>query len=129
MYLAPIGNTVRICCVKFDFADFFLFTPQRLVTQDDLVRQYAMRVVKEKKTKVAKFGLFVRTSPIDFALLGGTRNRLKSKMTSKLKEKQTSIAMVRDPLPTFAIFSAPLLSQYRLPLIETQGVYTKQSST
>jgi hypothetical protein len=46
-----------------------------------------MPVVKEKKTKcqVAAFCLFVGTSPIDFALLGG--NRLKSKTTAKLKEK------------------------------------------
>jgi hypothetical protein len=56
------------------------------------------------------------TLPIDFALLGGTGNRLKSKTKPKLKEKQTSIAIVRDPLPTFAIFLAPLLSHYRLPL-------------
>jgi hypothetical protein len=33
------------------------------------------------------------TSLIDFALLGGTGNRLKSRTTAKLKEKQTSIAI------------------------------------
>ncbi len=43
-------------------------------------------------------------------------HRLKSKTTEKLKEKQSSIAMVRDLLPTFAIFLAHLLSHYRLPL-------------
>ncbi len=48
-----------------------------------------MPVVKEeKKYQIAAFCLFVRTSPIDFALLGGTRNRLKSKTKAKLKEKQ-----------------------------------------
>jgi hypothetical protein len=77
-----------------------------------------MRVIKEKRTVdlIAAFCLFVRTLPIDFALLGKTRNILKSKTTAKLKEKKTSIASVRDPLRTFAIFSAPLLSYYRLPL-------------
>jgi hypothetical protein len=49
----------------------------------------------------------VGTSPIDFALLGGTGNRLKSKTKAKLKEKQTLIAMVQDPLLMFAIFLAP----------------------
>jgi hypothetical protein len=58
----------------------------------------------------------VRTSPIDFDLFSGTGNRLKLKAATKLKEKQTSIAMVRDPLPTFAIFSTPLFSYYRLTL-------------
>jgi hypothetical protein len=84
-----------ICCVyNFQISDFFLFT--------------AMRFVKENKNQyqVAAFCLLVRTSPIDFALFGGTGNRLKLKTTTKLK--QTSIAMVRDPLPTFAIFLTPL---------------------
>jgi hypothetical protein len=35
------------------------------------------------------FCLFMRTSPINFPLLGGTGNRLKSKTTAKLKGKQT----------------------------------------
>jgi hypothetical protein len=44
--------------------------------QDDSVRQQAVRIVKEKKNKyqVAAFFLFVRTTPINFALLGGTGN-------------------------------------------------------
>jgi hypothetical protein len=54
---------------------------------------------------------------IDFALLAGTENRLKSKTTAKLKEKQTSTTMVRDPLRTFAVFLAPLLSHNRQNLI------------
>jgi hypothetical protein len=44
------------------------------------------------------------TSPIDFALLGETGNRLKSKTTAKLKGKQ-------------ATFPTHLLSHYKLPLI------------
>jgi hypothetical protein len=49
-----------------------------------------MRVIKEKKTMdlIAAFCLFVRSLPLDFALLGGTGNRLKSKTTAKLKEKK-----------------------------------------
>jgi hypothetical protein len=37
-------------------------------------------------------------------------------MTTKLKDKQTSIAKVQDLLRTFATFPAPLLSRYILPL-------------
>jgi hypothetical protein len=72
-----------------------------------------MRVIKEKKSinLIAAFCLFVSPSPIGFALLGGTGNRLKSKTTANLKEKKTSIATVRDPLRTFAIFSPPLYDE------------------
>jgi hypothetical protein len=56
------------------------------------------------------------TSPINFGLLGGNGNTLKLEMTTKLKDKQTSIATVRDLLRTFSTFPAPLLSHYRLPL-------------
>jgi hypothetical protein len=51
-----------------------------------------MRVIKEKKSMdlIATFYLIVRPSPIDFALIGGTGNRLKSKTTANLKEKKTS---------------------------------------
>ncbi len=38
-----------------------------------------------------------------------------AKTTTKLKGKQTSIAVVRDLLRTFATFPAPMLSHYRLP--------------
>jgi hypothetical protein len=63
----------------------------------------------------AAFCLFVRTSPIDFALLGRKRKYIKSKTTAKLQGKQTSIAEVRDQLLSFATFLTPLLSRYRLP--------------
>ncbi len=54
-----------------------------------------MRVKREKTMDlIAAFCLFLRPSPIDFALPGGTGNRLKSKTASKLKEKKTSIATV-----------------------------------
>jgi hypothetical protein len=64
----------------------------------------------------AAFCLFVRTLPIDFALLGRKRKHMKSKTTAKLKGKQTSIAAVRDQFLSFATFPTTLLSRYRLPL-------------
>jgi hypothetical protein len=64
----------------------------------------------------AAFCLFMRTLPIDFALLGRKRNYIKSKTTAKLKLKRTSVAAVRDHYPTIAIFPDPLSSRYRLPL-------------
>ncbi len=68
-------------------------------------------------TLFAAFCLFVRTLPIDFALLGRKRKYIKSKTTAKLTEKRTSIAAVRDTLWTYGTFPTPLLSRYRLPLI------------
>jgi hypothetical protein len=65
-------------------------------------------------TIYAAFCLFVRTLPIDFALLGRKRKYIKSKTTRKLKGKQTLIAAVRDHFLPFAPSS--LLSRYRLPL-------------
>ncbi len=55
-------------------------------------------------------------------LLGGNGNTLKLEMKTKLKDKQTSIATVRDLLRTFATFPAPLLSHCRLPLIVILGL-------
>jgi hypothetical protein len=67
---------------------------------------------------VVPFCLFMRTSPINFGLLGGNGNTLKLEMTTKLKDKQTSIATVRDLLRRFATFPAPLFSHCRLILKE-----------
>jgi hypothetical protein len=53
------------------------------------------------------------------ALHGGNGNTLELKMTTKLKGKQTSIAMVQDLLRTFATFPAPLLYYYRLLLTDS----------
>ncbi len=64
----------------------------------------------------AAFCLFVRTLPIDFALLGRKWKYIKSKTTAKLKGKRTSIAAVRDQFLSFSTFPTPLLSRYRLPL-------------
>ncbi len=50
------------------------------------------------------FCLFVRTSPIHFALLGRKRKYIKSKTTAKLIEKRTSIATVRAKLGQFDTF-------------------------
>ena len=57
--------------------------------------------------QAAAFCLFMGTSPINFGLLGGNGNTLKFEMITKLKDKQTSIATVRDLLQTFATFPAP----------------------
>jgi hypothetical protein len=48
--------------------------------------------------------LFMGTSPINFSSLGGNGNTLKLEMTTKLKDKQTSKATVRDLLRTFATY-------------------------
>jgi hypothetical protein len=52
MPVAPIGNGVQICSVlNFQIlfrGFFFLFTAHRIMTQDDWVRQKAVRVTKEK---------------------------------------------------------------------------------
>ena len=50
------------------------------------------------RQQFAAFCLFVRTLPIDFALLGRKRKYIKSKMTAKLREKRASIATIRDIL-------------------------------
>ncbi len=68
------------------------------------------------RQQFAAFCLFVRASPIDFALLGRKRKYVKSKTTSKLKCKQTSIAAVRAKLGQIDTFQTPLLSHCRLPL-------------
>jgi hypothetical protein len=77
----------------------------------------------------AAFCLFVRTLPIDFALLGRKREFIKSKTTAKLKGKQTSTAAVWDQFLSFATFPTPLLSRYRLPLMKgytfSMAKYTK----
>ncbi len=52
MHLAPMATWSKFAAsiiFKFNFADFFLFTAHRLITQDDSVRQLVMRVVKERK--------------------------------------------------------------------------------
>jgi hypothetical protein len=55
---------------------------------------------------------FLGDASDDFAIIGGAGNSLKSKTTAKVKNKQSSIATVRDLLRTFAIFPAALLSRY-----------------
>jgi hypothetical protein len=79
-------------------------------------RQGAVQKRKKNMRLAAAFCLFMGTSPINFGLLGGNGNTLKLEMTTKLKDKQTSIATVRDLLRTFATFPAPLFSHCRLPL-------------
>jgi hypothetical protein len=79
-----------------------------------ILQQISLNLYEDEQ--FAAFCLFVRTLPIDFALLGRKWKFIKSKTTSKLKGKQTSIAAVRDQYLSFATFPNPLLSRYRLPL-------------
>jgi hypothetical protein len=65
---------------------------------------------------MAAFHLFVRTLPIHFALLGRKGKYIKSKATTELIEKRTSIAAVRAKLGHIDTFPTPLLSGCRLPL-------------
>ncbi len=95
---------------------FFLFAAHRLMIQC-VNRQCAVQKRKKNMRLAAAFCLFMGTSPISFGLIGGNGSTLKLEMTTKLKDKQTSIATVRDLLRTFATFSAsPLFSHCRLPL-------------
>jgi hypothetical protein len=110
MPVAPIGNGVQICSV-FNFQIlfcefFFLFAAHRLMIRC-VNRQSAVQKRKKNMRLAAAFCLFMGTSPISFGLIGGNGNTLKLEMTTKLKDKQTSIATVRDLLRTFATFSAP----------------------
>ncbi len=79
-------------------------------------RQCTLQKRKKNMRRAATFCLFMRTSPINFDLLGGNGNTLKSKTTAKLREKRISLAAVRDILWTFGTFLTSLLSRYRLPL-------------
>jgi hypothetical protein len=66
--------------------------------------------------RAAAFSLFMGTSPINFGLLGGNGNTLKSKTTAKLIEKRTSIAAVRAKLGQIDTFLTHLFSHCRLYL-------------
>ncbi len=68
------------------------------------------------RQQFAAFCLFVRTLPIDFALLGRKRKYIKIKTTAKLKAKRTSIATIWYLCRTYATFPTPLGSHYKLPL-------------
>ncbi len=66
--------------------------------------------------RAAAFCLFMGTSPINFGLLDGNGNTLKSKTKAKLIEKRTSIAAVRGKLGQIDTFLTHLFSHCRLPL-------------
>ncbi len=68
------------------------------------------------RQQFAEFCLFVRTLPIDFALLVRKWKYVKSKTTAKLKGKQTSIAAVWAKLGQIDTFQTP---HCRLPLTFT----------
>ena len=61
-----------------------------------MIQQISFTLHGDKK--FAAFCLFVRTLPINFALLGRKRKYMKSKTAAKFREKRTSIAAVRDIL-------------------------------
>jgi hypothetical protein len=68
------------------------------------IRSILVITSKKETLQFAAFCLFVRTSPIHFALLGRKRKYIKSKTTAKLIEKRTSIAAVRAKLGQFDTF-------------------------
>jgi hypothetical protein len=110
MPVASIGNGVQICSVynfQILFRGFF-FSVRRASPNDAGCFGASIgsaRYKRERKNMclAAAFCLFM-----------GTSETLKLEMTTKLKDKQTSIAIVRDLLRTFATFPAPLLSHCRL---------------
>jgi hypothetical protein len=105
------GEEEKIREIKFGNYRRSKIVPQRLMAQGASLRQYTdTKIIQNGCEHFAAFCLFMRTSPKDCALLGGNGNTLKLEMTTKIKDKQTSIATVRDLLRTFAIFPAPLLS-------------------
>jgi hypothetical protein len=85
---------------------------------DWLAAPIGMAHYKGRK-KLAAFRLIGTTMPIHFALLGRKRKNMKSKTMAKLREKRTSIAVVRAKLGQFDTFHNPLLSHCRLPLTLT----------
>ncbi len=107
MPFATIGNGVQICSV-FNFQ----IAMHRLMTQDEscVNRQCVLQKRKINMRLAAAFCLFMGTSPISFGLLGGSGNTLKLEMTTKLKDKQTLIATVRDLLKVCLFPGPPLFS-------------------
>jgi hypothetical protein len=75
-----------------------------------------MRIIKEEKNMDlrAALCLFIRTPPIDFALLGRKRKYIKSKTTKANKPRPPGRGPI--PIPIIATFPKPLLSRYRLRL-------------
>jgi hypothetical protein len=49
--------------------------------------------------------------------VSGNRNRIKSKMAAKFRDKWTSITTVRDQYPSYDIFLTHLIFHYPLPLM------------
>jgi hypothetical protein len=92
--------------IKFGNYRRYKFGPHYLLAQEASLRQYigaaqvypSLILQQISRTLFAAFCLFVRTLPIDFALLGRKRKYIKSQTTAKLTEKKTSIAAVRDIL-------------------------------
>jgi hypothetical protein len=86
------------------------------MAQGASLRQYMQttKIIQNGCEQFAAFCLFMETSPKDCALLSGNGNTLKLEMTTKFKDKQTSIATIRDILHMFATFLAPffLIADY-----------------
>ncbi len=123
MHIAPIGNTVWICCVyNFQtlFRGFFFCSPRIAYSNAGWFGASignACCKIEKTSTKLPHFAYLWGHRLIDFALLAGTGNRWKSKTTAKLKRETNLDRHGPRPItPTFAIFSAPLPSFCRLPL-------------
>ncbi len=102
--------------IKFENYRRCKFGPHYLLAQDASLRQYigAAQVNSSAdffhslwRQQFAAFCLFVRTLPIDFALLGRKRKYIKSRTTAKLREKRTSIAAVKTYCERLAPFRPP----------------------
>ncbi len=99
----PIGAIMH-CCVN------------KLAQRKPILSSSADLFPSPWRQQFAAFCLFVRTLPIDFALLTRKRKYIKIKTTAKLKAKRTSIATIWYLCWTYATFPTPPGSHYRLPL-------------
>jgi hypothetical protein len=108
---APLGDARRpekkSLEIKFENYRRCIFGPHYLLAQGYIVasinwRSGSMPILSSSadlfhspwRQQFAAFCLFVRTLPIDFALLGRKRKYIKIKTTAKFKAKRTSIATI-----------------------------------
>ncbi len=118
------GKQKKIREIKFGNYRRCKFGPDYLLAQEASKRQYigaaqvypSLILQQISWTLFSAFCLFIRTLPIDFALVGQKRKYIKSKTTAKLIEKRILIAADWDKLGQIDTFLTPLLSSCRLPL-------------
>ncbi len=121
MQLALIKKTVWICCVytfQILVRGFFSVHRASPSTAGLFVASIGnawCKIEKKTRTKLPHFFYMWVHRLIDFALLAGTGNRLKSKTTTKLKRETNLDRHGPRPItPTFVIFLVPFLSHCRL---------------